>query len=64
MDVMSPHHAMCIGLWTMEDYKNYCNSILTIAWAIIGSRLDYANFVLAGISPRNIHRLQRVQNSL
>jgi len=28
------------------------------------SRLDYANSVLTGISVRNIHRLQRVQNSL
>jgi len=36
----------------------------TIACAIVGSRLDYANSVLTGISARNIHRLQRVQNSL
>jgi len=36
----------------------------TIASAIVGSRLDYANSVLTGISARNIHRLQRVQNSL
>jgi len=31
---------------------------------IVGSRLDYANSVLTGISARNIHRLLRVQNSL
>ena len=36
----------------------------TIACAIVGSRLDYANSVLTGISSRNIDRLQRVQNSL
>jgi hypothetical protein len=36
----------------------------TIACAIVGSRLDYANSVLTGISSHNIHRLQRVQNSL
>jgi len=36
----------------------------TIACAIVGSRLDYVNSVLTGISSRNIHRLQRVQNSL
>ena len=36
----------------------------TIACAIFGSRLDYANSVLSGISSRNIHHLQRVQNSL
>jgi len=31
----------------------------TVACAIVGSRLDYA-----GIASRNMHRLQRVQNSL
>ena len=36
----------------------------TIACAIVGSRLDYANSILTGISSRNIHCLQRVQNSL
>jgi len=36
----------------------------TIACAIVGSRSDYANSILTGISFRNIHHLQRVQNSL
>jgi len=36
----------------------------TIACAIVGSRLYYVNSILTGISSRNIHRLQRVQNSL
>jgi len=36
----------------------------TIACAIVDSRLDYVNSVLTGISAHNIHRLQRVQNSL
>jgi len=36
----------------------------TIACAIVGFRLHYANSVLTGISARNIHRLQRVKNSL
>jgi len=36
----------------------------TIACAIVACRLDYANSVLTGISARNIHRHQRVQNSL
>jgi len=35
----------------------------TIACAIVGSRLGYVNFILTGISSRNIHRLLRVQNS-
>lgn len=36
----------------------------SIGTAIIGSRLDYANSVLNGAPQRNIHRLQRVQNTL
>ena len=35
----------------------------TIACSIIGSRLDYCNSVLAGISNHNMKRLQRLQNS-
>jgi hypothetical protein len=35
----------------------------TIACSIIGSRLDYCNSVLAGVSDHCINRLQRVQNS-
>jgi len=34
----------------------------TIACAIVGSRLDYCNSVLAGLSQYNLQRLQRVQN--
>jgi len=36
----------------------------TIACAVVGSRLDYVDSILTGISSRNIHSLQRVQNSL
>ena len=32
--------------------------------ALVGSSLDYASSVLTNISSRNVHRLQRVQNSL
>lgn len=35
-----------------------------VACALIGSRLDYANSVLFGITQRNVNRLQRVENSL
>jgi len=35
-----------------------------IACAIVGSRLDYVNSILTVISSLDIHRLQRVQNSL
>ena len=35
-----------------------------IACSVVGSRLDYANAVLYGISSRNITRLQRIQNAL
>ena len=35
-----------------------------IACSVVGSRLDYANAVLYGVSAKNINRLQRVQNAL
>jgi hypothetical protein len=34
-----------------------------IACSVVGSRLDYANAVLYGISSKNINRLQRIQNA-
>ena len=36
----------------------------TVACSLVGSRLDYANSVLNGVSQKNISRLQRVQNTL
>ena len=36
----------------------------TIAVAIVGSRLDYCNSLLAGTFISNLTRLQRVQNAL
>ena len=36
----------------------------TIACALVGSRLDYANAVLVGVSDKNIRTLQRTQNNL
>jgi len=36
----------------------------SIACAIVGSRLDYANSLLFGISNANLSKLQRVQNTL
>ena len=35
-----------------------------IACSVVGSRLDYANAVLYGVSSKNIQRLQRIQNAL
>jgi len=35
----------------------------SIACALVGSRLDYANSVLLGVSSKNVTRLQRVQNA-
>jgi len=35
----------------------------SIACAFVGSRLDYANSVLLGISSKNVTRLQRAQNA-
>jgi len=35
-----------------------------VACSVVGSRLDYANAVLYGVSSKNIQRLQRIQNAL
>jgi len=35
-----------------------------IATAVVGSRLDYCNSLLHGVSETNLNKLQRVQNSL
>ena len=40
------------------------DSAKSIACALAGSRLDYANAVLVGTSSSNIYKLQRVQNTL
>ena len=36
----------------------------TVAHAIVGSKLDYCNSLLAGITLTNLNKLQRIQNSL
>ena len=35
-----------------------------VACSLVGSRLDYANSALFGVSQANIHRLQRIQNAV
>jgi len=40
------------------------NTANTLACSIVATRIDYCNSVLYGISHKNLHRLQRVQNSL
>ena len=51
------------GLRRIRPYLDL-DTCKTIALAIVGSRLDYANCTLVGIPSHNVHRLQRVQNSL
>ena len=40
------------------------NTACTVASAIVGSRLDYCNALLVGISESDLDKLQRVQNTL
>ena len=37
---------------------------MTVAYSVIGSRLDYCNALLTGMSKSNFNKLQRVQNTL
>jgi len=36
----------------------------TVACALVGARLDYANSVLVGVTTKNVARLQRAQNAV
>ena len=40
------------------------NTAKTIACALVGSRLDYANSILYGVLGVNIHKLQRTQTTI
>ena len=40
------------------------NTANTLACSIVATRIDYCNSLLYGVSHKNLHRLQRVQNSL
>ena len=40
------------------------NMAKLVACSLVGSRLDYANSAFYGVSKHNIHRLQRIQNSI
>jgi len=48
----------------LRHIRPFLDSETSKTSAIVGSRLDYVNSILTGISSRNIHHLQRVQNSL
>jgi len=39
-------------------------ALVTVVLAFVTSRIDYCNSLLYGISNYNIHRLQRIQNSV
>ena len=40
------------------------DSVKSIAYAIVGFRLAYANAVLVGVSASNINKFKRIQNTL
>ena len=51
------------GLWHIRAAMSK-NTACTVASAIVGSRLDYCNAILVGISKANLNKLQCVQNIL
>jgi len=56
MSALLPAVTSVLALRHIRPYLDSGTS-KTIACVIVGSRLDYANSVLTGISARNIHRL-------
>ena len=40
------------------------NMAKTVACAVVGARVDYANSVLFGVTTKNVARLQRAQNAV
>jgi hypothetical protein len=63
----------CLGKRKFVGLKNALRYIrptitddvaMTVACSIVGAHLDYANSVLYGVSQKNIHRLQHIQNIL
>ena len=61
---------MCVRLLiiTLELYVTsgsaFPKTSLSIATSWVGARLDYCNAIFYGTSRHNIHKLQRVQNTL
>jgi len=61
---MSALHLTCFPPYVLSAIFLDSETFKTIACAIAGSRLDYVNSILTGISSCNIHRLHCVQNFL
>ena len=58
--------ASCYHIRALRHVKQSLSpeTIKTIACAIVGSKLDYCNGILHGISAKNLGKLQKVQNML
>jgi len=55
------HHIW--ALWHIQD--SLPNEVVkTVTFSVIGSRLDYCNVLLSGMSKSNLTKVQRVQNTL
>jgi len=56
------HYNACTACWCLPCFDR--NTANTLACSVVATRIDYCNSLLYGISHKNLHRLQRVQNSL
>ena len=64
--VPAPTKTCFFHIWALRHIRRALtdDSAKSIAGALVGSHLDYANAVLVGTSASNIYKLQRVQNTL
>ena len=68
-DVRRPHYMCCSGVQLLPAHSIphtsaiFKDAINTIAWSIVGSRLDYCNAILYGITEANLNQLHHIPNS-
>jgi hypothetical protein len=63
LSVDSRVQSICTGAIRYIRFSLTADATKSIAYAVVGSRLDYANSLLSGISKSSINKLHCVQNT-